>query len=287
MKPDTDSDWDKFPWQRMVAEYAASGAGGRDIHLEAYFRKKIGEATLPAHLLQFSTDEIEALRAMACRSAVQLDLYDGDFKKVRKASEDLWKWLVISLAEPELDRRRSESLKLLNPQADFEWMVDSPWKVPGEYPHLATGLRRMQSKEPRGRIDYPLIWMEWWEPMSPQDYVWGTGTYPAKVRKFLKGIKAVPVTPAAGSRSARYSIKTNLAVLEEWLAVWERPERRAEVCGHLKEYMDAAKRSRAHDAWMDLPAVEKFLPVNQPSATRHELPFEDEILLLIDRFRDE
>ncbi|SVC47134.1 uncharacterized protein METZ01_LOCUS299988, partial [marine metagenome] len=105
----------------MIREYAAKGVGERDVYLEAYFRKKIVEADIPTDLKNFSDDEIEALRAMACKSAVQLDSYGGDFKNIRKIREDLWQWLVISLAEPELDRRRSESLKLLNPQAGFEW----------------------------------------------------------------------------------------------------------------------------------------------------------------------
>ena len=287
MKSNTDPDWAKLPWPRMIREYAAKAVGERDVYLEAYFRKKIVEADIPSDLKNFSTDEIEALRLMACRSAVQLDRYGGDFTKVRKASVDLWKWLVISLAQPELDRRRSDSLKCLNSQAGFVWLADSPWKVLGEYPHLATVIRRMKSSEPRGKIDYPLVFTDWWEPMSPNDYVWATGTYPAKVRKFLKDLGALPVSKASGSRPARYSVETNLAVMDEWLSAWEESERRAEVCGHLKEYLAAAKRRLANKVWSDLPTLEKFLPANQPSATRYKLPFEDKFLSLLDRFGDD
>ena len=122
--------------------------------------------------------------------------------------------------------------------------------------------------------------------MSVNDFVWATASYPAKVRKLLKALGAKPFVAGAGSRPARYSVKTNLAVMKEWLHNWEPASRRAEVCMHLRESMKSAKRARAHAKWMQLSYLQKFLPENQPSANEEQLTSEAKIQKLLDRFLD-
>jgi hypothetical protein len=121
--------------------------------------------------------------------------------------------------------------------------------------------------------------------MGVNDYVWGTGTYRAKVKKYLDGIGAVPETPAAGSRPARYSVETNLAVMEVWLERWEKPERLDEICIFLRDHLERIKMKVARD---DTRGTALELDLNGlPRDKKYNLPFEDEILDLIGRYSDE
>ena len=256
----------------MVKEYAAEAVAKRDVYLEAYFREKIRETVLPEPGLgEFSDDEIEALRLIACKSAVQLDRYGGD---------------LISLATPELERRRSESLKCVDQVECAELLIDNPWSVFEEHPQFMTCIARINRKDPRGKIDYPYVWATWWEPMSVNDYVWATATYPAKIRKFLKTFGAVPLNLSKGSLPARHPVETNLIVMKKWLDEWENPSRRVEVCGHLKEHLESTKRDLVNASRRKSSELVKFLSRNKPSNSLQKLPFEDEILDLISRYCD-
>jgi hypothetical protein len=243
-----------------------------DLIIEALMRKKIDALDLPQRLNDFSEIEIKALEKIVLNDCNTWTSYRGDFDFIHRKKREIWKWLIISLSFPVLSKRREENISLLDDVSKTD-LIDNPLDfIKGHWGFVIAAHDRKKEAEPRGKIEHPLTSIEWWEPMTKSDFVWGTATYPGKIRKFLDEIHAKPLNKASGKKGAYFPVRTNLKVLDKWLSDWIDEKEAAKYATEIKLFYDAKLKRIAFEKWNCLGTLEKFSTQNQPDVESIKIP---------------